>query len=302
MNGMKALAQPVGAPIEIDKGMVSVWCELIKARLTFLVLMTAGVGFYVGLPGAMDWAGLFHLLLGTGLVASGAAALNQWLEREHDAKMPRTEDRPLPSGRLRPETVLWAGATGALAGLGYLTVLVSPIVAGLGAVTLVVYLFVYTPLKRVTWLNTAVGAVPGALPPLMGWVAARGGLEGGGWLLFGILALWQIPHFLAIAWLYRDEYARAGYAMLPAFDPIGHRTARHALGCALLLAGVSVMPAFWGMAGWIYLAGALVLGLGFSGLAAHFMAGISEVRARRLFYGSILYLPALLGLLALDKS
>jgi heme o synthase len=302
MNGMKALAQPVGTPIDIDKGMVSVWSDLIKARLTFLVLMTAGAGFYMGLPGEMEWAGLLHLLLGTGLVAASAAALNQWLEREHDAKMPRTEDRPLPSGRLRPETVLWAGATGALAGLGYLTVLVSPMVAGLGAVTLTVYLFVYTPLKRVTWLNTAVGAVPGALPPLMGWVAARGGLEGGGWLLFGILALWQIPHFLAIAWLYRDDYARAGYAMLPAFDPMGRRTARHALGCALLLVGVSVMPAFWGMAGWIYLAGALVLGLGFSGLAAHFMAGATEVRARRLFYGSILYLPALLGLLALDKS
>jgi heme o synthase len=302
MNGMKALVQPVSTPIEIDKGMVSVWSDLIKARLTFLVLMTAGVGFYMGLPGAMEWAGLMHLLLGTGLVAAGAAALNQWLEREHDAKMPRTEDRPLPSGRLRPETVLWAGATGALAGLGYLTVLVSPLVAGLGAVTLTVYLFVYTPLKRVTWLNTAVGAVPGALPPLMGWVAARGGLEGGGWLLFGILALWQIPHFLAIAWLYRDDYARAGYAMLPAFDPKGRRTARQALGCALLLTGVSVMPAFWGMAGWTYLAGALVLGLGFSGLAAHFMAGVTEVRARRLFYGSIIYLPALLVSLALDKS
>lgn len=299
---MKVLAQPVDASLEIDKGMISVWSDLIKARLTFLVLLTAGVGFYVGLPGRMDWVGLFHLIFGTGLVASGASALNQWLEREHDAKMRRTQDRPLPSGRLRPETVLWAGWLGGISGLIYLALLVSPLVAVLGAVTFLIYLFVYTPLKRVTWLNTAVGAVPGALPPLMGWVAARGSLDGGGWVLFGILALWQIPHFLAIAWLYRKDYERAGYAMLPSYDPTGGRTARQALGCALLLAGVSVMPMIWGLAGWLYLTGAVMLGLGFAGLALQLLREVTEVRARRLFYGSIVYLPALLGLLALDKS
>jgi heme O synthase-like polyprenyltransferase len=145
----------------------------------------------------------------------------------------------------------------------------------LGAVTLGVYLFVYTPLKRVTWLNTAVGAVPGALPPLMGWVAARGSLDGGGWLLFGILALWQIPHFLAIAWMYREDYAGAGYAMLPAYDPTGRRTARQALGCALVLAGLSVMPAVWGMAGWLYGRGRWYWG-GVCGLAGRFAAEVTE--------------------------
>jgi heme o synthase len=299
---MKALAHPVDAPITVEKGLVSVWTDLIKARLTFLVLLTAGVGYYVGHPGPMEWLGFFHLLFGTGLVAAAAAALNQWLEREHDAKMRRTEERPLPAGRLRPETVLWVGTLGAFAGVGYLALLVSPFVAGLGAITMVVYLFVYTPLKRISWLNTAVGAIPGALPPLMGWVAARGNLDGGGWLLFGILALWQIPHFLAIAWLYRDDYERAGYAMLPTVDPTGIRTARQSLVCALLLLGLSVLPWVWGMAGWWYLAGAVSLGLAFAGLAALFSMEVTEARARRLFLGSILYLPALLGLLALDKS
>jgi heme o synthase len=299
---MKALAQPISTPIENDKGILGVWSELIKARLTFLVLLTAGIGYYMGNPGAVSVLGLLHLLVGTGFVAASAAALNQWLEREHDAKMRRTEDRPLPSGRLRPEPVLWGGMAGAAVGLVYLAWLVNPLVSVLGAVTLLIYLGVYTPLKRLTWLNTAVGAVPGALPPLMGWVAARGSLEGSGWILFAILAFWQIPHFLAIAWLYREDYARASYVMLPSVDPTGARTGRQALVCSIGLGGVSLLPAVVGMAGWFYLAGAILLGTAFIGLALAFLAEVTEVRARRLFYGSILYLPVLLAFLALDKS
>ena len=154
-------------------------------------------------------------MFGTALVASGAAALNQLLEREYDAKMRRTANRPLPSGRLQPVTVMLFGGVCSLAGLVYLALLVNPLTSVLGAVSLVSYLFIYTPLKRMTWLNTAVGAVPGALPPLMGWAAARGELTGGGWALFAILAFWQMPHFFAIAWIYKDEYAKAGFQMLP---------------------------------------------------------------------------------------
>lgn len=301
-SGMKTLVEPVGAAVVLERRGFAVWSELIKARLTLLVVLTAGVGYYMGQDVGSDWSGLFHLVLGIGLLASGAAALNQWLEREHDARMRRTEDRPLPSGRLRSETALWVGWLSALVGVLYLAIGVSRLVAVLGVVTLVIYLFVYTPLKRVTWWNTIVGAVPGALPPLMGWAAARGSLDGGGWLLFGVLALWQIPHFLAIAWIYREDYGRAGFAMLPFYDPSGRRTARYALVCAVLLAVWSLLPVGLGMAGWTYLTAAVVLGGMFAGLAWRFWMEVTEPRARGLFYGSLLYLPAVLAVLALDKS
>jgi protoheme IX farnesyltransferase len=218
---MKATADILSGAATMDKGWTAVVADLVKARLTTLVLLTTLVGFYLGWHGPMNYGLMFHALLGTALVAGGAAALNQLLEREYDARMRRTASRPLPSGRLQPVSVMLFGGACSVVGLVYLALLVNPLTSVIGAVTLVSYLFIYTPLKRVTWLNTAVGAIPGAMPPLMGWAAARGELGGGGLALFAILALWQMPHFFAIAWIYRDEYARAGFLMLPQVDPDG---------------------------------------------------------------------------------
>ena len=298
---MKATVQSLAAAALADKSRLTVFCELIKARLTFLVLLTTLVGFYVGFRGAMDYLLMFHTLLGTGLVASGAAALNQFLERQHDARMRRTEDRPLPSGRLPPDTALMFGGLSSAAGLIDLALAVNLETSVLGAITLCSYLFIYTPLKRVTTLNTAIGAVPGALPPLMGWTAARGEINVEGWSLFAILFFWQLPHFLAIAWMYRDDYAKAGFAMLPVFDPDGQRTAGQTVSHTLGLLPISLCPFLLKLAGVVYLAGALVLGLAFLWQAVQFSRELSAQRARQLFYASILYLPLLLGLMVLDK-
>jgi len=298
---MKATVQSLTAAALADKSRVAVFCELIKARLTFLVLLTTLVGFYVGFRGAMDYLLMLHTLLGTGLVASGAAALNQFLERQHDARMRRTEDRPLPSGRLPPDTALMFGGLSSAAGLIDLALAVNLETSVLGAITLCSYLFIYTPLKRVTTLNTAIGAVPGALPPLMGWTAARGEINVEGWSLFAILFFWQLPHFLAIAWMYRDDYAKAGFAMLPVFDPDGQRTAGQTVSHTLGLLPISLCPFLLKLAGVVYLAGALVLGLAFLWQAVQFSRELSAQRARQLFYASILYLPLLLGLMVLDK-
>ncbi len=298
---MKATAQTFSATAASEKGWLAVYADLIKARLTLLVLLTTLVGFYVGFRGAMNYALMFHTMLGTALVASGAAALNQLLEREHDAKMRRTQNRPLPSGRLQPVTVMLFGGVTSVAGLVYLAVLVNLLTSVLGAITLVSYVFIYTPLKRVTWLNTAVGAIPGGLPPLMGWAAARGELDGGGWALFAILAFWQMPHFFAIAWIYRDEYAKAGFQMLPNVDPDGSRTGQQSVGHTLALLAVSLCPFVFHLAGPIYLAGAVVLGAAYLWCAIQFARRLTTARARRLFFASILYLPLLLALLVLDK-
>src|ERR1035441_5198460 len=205
-------AQAAGA----EKSWSAVFADLVKARLTTLVLLTTLVGFYVGWSGPMNFALMFNTLGAKALVAAGAAALNQLLECEFDAKMRRTRNRPLPSGRLQPATVAIFGGASSVAGLVYLALGVNLLTSVLGAGRLVSYLVFYTPLKRVTWLNTAIGAIPGAFPPLMGWTAARGELSGEGWALFAILAFWQLPHFFAIAWIYRDEYAKAGVTILPA--------------------------------------------------------------------------------------
>jgi protoheme IX farnesyltransferase len=298
---MKATVSSLTVAAAAERPWFAVWSDLVKARLTFLVLLTTLVGFYIGARGSMDYALLFHTMLGTALLACGAAALNQLWEREHDAKMRRTESRPLPSGRLQPETVLFFGGACSVGGLIYLTLAVNLLTSFLGAVTLCSYLFIYTPLKRVTWLNTAIGAVPGALPPLMGWTAARGEVGGGGWALFAILFFWQIPHFLAIAWLYREEYAKAGFVMLPAVDPAGDRTGRQAVSHSLGLLLASLGPAAFGLVGPVYLAGALVLGLVFIAAAVQFTRQLTLTRARKLFLTSILYLPLLLGLMVLDK-
>jgi protoheme IX farnesyltransferase len=298
---MKATAQTLASTAPAEKGWLAVYSDLFKARLTFLVLLTTLVGFYLGFRGPVDFVLMLHTVLGTALVASGAAALNQLWERKHDAKMRRTQNRPLPSGRLQPQTVLAVGCLCSVLGLVYLALAVNRLTALLGACSLLSYLFIYTPLKRVTWLNTAVGAIPGALPPLMGWTAARGELSAGGWALFAILAFWQLPHFLAIAWMYRDEYARAGFKMLPVLDPDGQRTGRQAVSHTLGLLPVSLCPFTFKLTGSIYLAGAVVLGAIFLWFAIQFARHMTVPRARQLFFASILYLPLLLVLKVLDK-
>jgi protoheme IX farnesyltransferase len=297
---MKATVSSVQNTAVSGKGWVSVYADLVKARLTLLVLLTTLVGFYVGWQGPMNFALMLHALFGTALLASGAAALNQFLEREYDARMRRTASRPLPSGRLQPVTVILFGGFCSLAGLIYLSLLVNQLTAVLGAVSLVCYLFIYTPLKRVTWLNTAVGAIPGALPPLMGWAAARGNLEGGGWALFAMLAFWQMPHFFAIAWIYREEYAKAGFVMLPAVDPDGSRTGHQSVSHTLALLMVSLCPFLFQLAGPFYLAAAVLLGAGYLACAIQFARRLDLAAARRLFFASIIYLPLILIALVLD--
>ncbi|MEQ2006302.1 MAG: heme o synthase [Limisphaerales bacterium] len=299
---MKTTAQTLTADAAAhDKARSSVLAELFKARLTSLVLLTTLVGFYLGQRGGMNWLLLVNTLMGTGLLACGAAALNQYLERDFDALMERTEDRPLPAGLIQPQTVVVLGGVISVAGLLWLAFGANLLTAVLGAVTLISYLFIYTPLKRKTTLNTAIGAIPGALPPLMGWTAARGDLSIEGWALFAILFFWQLPHFLAIAWMYREDYARGGFVMLPLVDRDGTRTGRSAVSHTLGLLPVSLSPFVFQMSGALYLSGALVLGLVFLWCAARFAKHMDRLSARRLFFASILYLPLLLGLMVFDK-
>jgi len=301
MTDMKVTAPSLAQVAPAEKSWFAVYADLFKARLTFLVLLTTLVGFYLGSGSPVNFLLMAHTILGTALVASGASALNQLWEREYDARMRRTQDRPLPSGRLQPSFVLWMGCGLAIVGLAYLALAVNWLTALIGACSLLTYVCIYTPLKRITWLNTAIGAVPGGLPPLMGWTAARGHLTTDGWALFGILAIWQLPHFMAIAWMYRDEYARAGFKMLPVLEPDGERTGSQAVSHTLALLPVSLCPSLLNLTGPVYLVGALALGLIFIWAAVQFSRQLTLARARRLFYVSILYLPLLLGLMVLDK-
>lgn len=294
-------AQSIIRPLP-DKSLFLIVCELVKVRLTSLVVLTTLVGFYMGTTGPLDFQLMFQTVCGTALVACGAAALNQLIEREYDAKMLRTQDRPLPSGRMRPETVRIFGVACALLGLSQLALGANPMSAAIGGITLATYLFIYTPLKRVSWMNTLVGAVPGALPPMIGWAAAQGELTSAGWSLFGIILFWQIPHFLAIAWLYRDEYAKAGFVMLPNVDPTGHRTGRLAVGYTAGLFGVSLLPIVYGMVGATYLFGVAFLSGIFLAQAIQFSRKLQLSDARHLFYWSIIYLPILLILMVLDRG
>jgi heme o synthase len=299
---MKATAQVLVSGSRAEKGRWAVLSELVKIRLTFLVLLTTLAGFYLGSGRNVSWSLMLHTLAGTFLLAGGAAALNQLLEREYDGRMLRTRDRPLPSGRIGPASVAWIGVGSIALGVAYLAVVAHWTTAGLGLLTTVLYLGVYTPLKRITPLNTLVGAIPGAMPPLIGWSAAQGGITAPGWSLFGILALWQVPHFLAIAWIYREDYERGGFVMLPAVDQSGRKTGHCALVFAALLLVVSLLPVWYHLVGSLYMAGALVLGGGFTFQAYRFALGVSLDRARGLFYASIVYLPLMLGLMAADKA
>jgi len=275
--------------------------DLTKPRLNFLVIVTTLAGYYLGAQGSFDLWLLIHTLVGTTLVAGGAAVLNQWMEREADAKMRRTEDRPLPSGRLQPHEALWFGIFISIVGMVYLAAAVNLLTSQLATMTWLSYLFAYTPMKTETPLNTLVGAIPGAIPPMIGWAAVRNEVSLLSVVLFGVLFLWQFPHFLAIAWMYRDDYARGGFKMLSQFDPNGHRTARYMTGFTVLLLVVSLLPTLLGLTGWVYFAGALLLGLTFLAFSlCCLIFGVNQY-ARRTFFISIIYLPLLLALMTLNK-
>ncbi len=281
---------------------VADYLELTKPRIAVLVLVTVGVGALLAAGRSVDVALLFHAIAGTALVAAGASALNQLMERKRDARMRRTENRPLPAGRLQPAEVLLFGSLLTTAGIVYLVLALPTITAAVvAAITFVGYVAVYTPLKPVTTLNTLVGAIPEALPPVIGWSAVRGEIGAEAWALFAIVLLWQLPHFLAIAWIYRSDYARAGYRMLPVVDPDGSRTARRMASYCVLLIAVSLAPVFWGQAHALYAAGAVLLSLGFLARALAFGAERSDRRARKVLRASLLYLPGLLALLMLDR-
>lgn len=284
----------------------SVFSDLVKLRLTTLVLITTLVGFYAGLNSesgglAQNLIKLGLTLLGTGLLAAGAAILNQYLERDHDARMERTARRPLPSGAISAEAALLLGGACSVVGLLALAAWVNLLVAVLGAVTLVTYLFIYTPLKRKSEWNTIIGAIPGALPPLMGWAAARGEVDPLGWTMFGILFFWQVPHFMAIAWMYRDDYDKAGFVMMPSVADGEARTGRQAISHTLFLVIASLMPFTMKLAGAVYVSGAVLLGGLFLWAAVRFSRQLTRQSARVLFFASIIYLPLLLGLMVVDK-
>jgi protoheme IX farnesyltransferase len=276
--------------------------ELTKPRMNFLVVVTTMVGFYMAMrPGFADWALLAHTLMGTALAAAGASVLNQYVERDHDGLMRRTANRPLPAGRVSPVEAMLLGVALSVGGTLYLAALVNVLTAALGALTIATYVLLYTPMKRWTTLCTVVGAVPGAIPPMMGWTAATDALSPQAWALFGILFFWQMPHFLAIAVLYRDDYARGGFRMLPVVDEDLLVTGRQTVLYGAALVPVSLLPVMLRMAGPLYLLAAVVLGLTFLGFGIHCALGKRRADARRLFLVSIIYLPALLAVMMLDK-
>lgn len=284
------------------------YIALTKPRITWLILMSTGVGYFCGLRSSWhwlslaSWAPMLSTILGTGLIASGTAALNQWYEREADFKMRRTAKRPLPDHRLTPNRALVFGVVLAFAGFLELGFTVNWLAAALGLFTLGSYLFIYTPLKQRSSLSTVVGAVPGAMPPLIGYAAANGALTPEAWALFAILFFWQFPHFLAIAWMYREDYARAGIRMLPVVDPDGKSTARQIVVYASTLIPVSLFPSLLGMTGKIYLVGALALGIWFLYAGVRVAFDRTILRARRVLMVSVIYLPLIYGLIVLDRQ
>ncbi|MEK6716733.1 MAG: heme o synthase [candidate division NC10 bacterium] len=298
---MSLPAVAVNAPRVRAQGRAADFLMLTKPRVVLMVLVTTAVGYYLGSSGVLNGVRLLHTLLGTALAAGGTIALNQYLERDRDALMERTRLRPLPDGRLEPMEALTFGVAITIAGILYLALSVDPLTALVTAVTAGSYLFLYTPLKGRTTLCTIPGAISGALPPVAGWVAARGDFGPGAWVLFAILFLWQIPHSLGIAWVYRDDYARAGIRLLPVVEPEGRSTGRQIVSNCLALLVVGLMPTLIGLTGPVYFLGALVLGMGFLGCGVILAISRSVVDARRLVFASLVYLPALLVLMTFNK-
>lgn len=298
---MSTATNSVNAACEMQGTRLGDYLELTKPEVTSLVLISAAAGFYLGSRGPLDPLLLLHTLIGTALVSGGTAAFNQFFERKDDAKMRRTARRPLPAGRLQPAAALRFAAVLSIAGILYLALLVNLLASFLAAVAWSSYLFLYTPLKKKTVLCTAVGVFPGAVPSLIGWAAVRNGIDVGAWVLYAIVLLWQFPHFLSIAWMYREDYARGRILMLPVVDPTGAATGRQIVLSSTALLAVSVIPTMLGQAGVIYFWGALLLGLAFLQVAIRAAVTRSNMQARRLLHASVVYLPVLLALLMLDK-
>ncbi|MBA3513389.1 MAG: protoheme IX farnesyltransferase [Pyrinomonadaceae bacterium] len=295
------IAGSANNPLTIRERLAA-YTELTKPRITFLIVLTAAAGFALATRGRIDYLRLVSAMIGIGLLSSGIATLNQYIERDLDALMRRTSDRPLPSGKLLPREALVFGAGLTVLAEMYLAVLVNPLTALLGLTVIAAYLFAYTPLKTKTSLSTLVGAFPGAVPPLIGWTAARGELSLDAWVLFAILFLWQFPHFLAIAWMYREDYARAGILMLPVVEPDGRITGQQIVIYTLMLLPVSLLPTALGLSGQVYFFGAILLGLLF--LYSSVRAAFSQSRqeARRLLLASVIYLPLLFILMVVNRK
>ncbi len=277
------------------------YLQLSKSRIVLMVLITCAAGYLFGAD-TVDGLLMVHALLGTALVAAGTNALNQYVEREHDARMHRTRTRPLPAGRITPRAALVFSSAIAVVGTVYLGLLVNWLTAALGAFTLATYIFIYTPLKRVSTLNTLIGAIPGAIPPLMGWTAATNHIGAGGWIIFGILFLWQLPHFMAISWLHREDYARGGFAMLAVRDTGGIAVARQAIFYTLALLPVSVAPSLLGLTGTVYFVGAAAAGAALLAATIRFFFDRGPRSARSLFMISNLYLITVMLLLVVNAS
>jgi len=296
------VAYAPGSPVSLARPRWLDFVELTKPRIALLVLFTVAIGALLAPQASLDVAQLIHALVGTALVAAGASALNQWLERHTDALMRRTENRPLPANRLTSTEVLFFGIALSCIGLGYMLFLLThPLAAALTAVTHLSYVFLYTPLKRMTTLNTLIGAVPGALPPVIGWTAMTGTLELPALVLFLIVFFWQVPHFLAIAWMYREDYARAGLKMLPTVDGDGTATARQMLIYTIALIVVTLVPVFVGDSSGMYGFGALGLGMFFLRFVWMFGARPADAAARKVLQASLIYLPSVMGLLLLER-
>lgn len=300
-DGIEAGTAAATVEVPLVRSRVADFLELTKPRIAALVLVTTITGFVLAADGWGDLFVLLHAVIGTALAAGGANALNQYLEREADARMVRTAGRPIPTGRIAPADAWAFGVAFAVAGIAYLLILTNPLTASLAALTVASYVLVYTPLKRRTPWCTAVGAVPGALPPVIGWAAARGRLDFGALLLFLLVFVWQIPHFWSIAWLYRQDYRRGGFPMLPVVDASGRRTARQVVALSVVLVIVSLAPWWFEWVGRGYLIGAGILGATFVGFGAVFAWRRSPGSARSLAVCSITYLPMLLGLLVLGR-
>lgn len=280
---------------------VPLFLQLAKARLSSLVAATAATGFVLGAGNNLELSGLTWTVLGTLLTACGANALNEWFEAPRDARMRRTAGRPLPSGRLQSAPALAFAFTAAAAGPLLLALRVNLAAAACASAALLIYVLLYTPLKAHTPLNTLVGAVVGALGPMVGWAGATGRLDGGAWVLGAILLVWQIPHFLSLAWLYREDYRRGGFRMLARSDPDGHLTGCLVVVYTLALVPLTLLLTLIGVTGWVYAAGALLLGTGFGLAGAALERSRSATAARRLFLASVIYLPLLLGLMVLGR-
>ncbi|WP_337287944.1 heme o synthase [Candidatus Methylomirabilis sp.] len=298
---MMLTSETVGAEFTRTYRRAADFVLLMKPGILTMVLLTTFVGFYLGLRSTPDYATLLHVLVGTALAAGGTLALNQFLERDTDARMVRTRLRPLPAGRLQPVEALLFGVSIAVAGLLYLAIWVNTLSSVVAIVIVGSYLFLYTPLKRRTAFCTVVGAVPGALPPVIGWAAATGRLGIEAWVLFAIMFLWQLPHTRAIAMLYKDDYARAGIRLLPVIDPGDNIAGRQIVFDCLVLLVVSLLPTLIGFAGPVYFLGALTLGIGVLGCAYTFTLWRSTTDVRRLLLVSLVHLPALLLLMVLDR-